>query len=399
MTGSKTPPIPIQPTIQHYAWGGKSLIPSLAGIQNDQGEPFAEWWIGDHPKAPSLAFWEDKWQPLHRLIRDEPGLWLGEPLQSRFGDHLPFLFKVLDVHDMLSIQIHPTKANAEIGYAREEKLRRPLDAYDRVFKDSNHKPELMVAISEFWLLHGFQNEKALQQVLTRIPEWKEFPGILRKKQVKGLYAHIMQLSDAKLFDYLSPLRDRILPAYQRGELTRYQPEYWAARAFLQYGLDRGIFSIFLLNLVCLLPGEGIFQDAGIPHAYLEGQNVEIMANSDNVFRGGLTPKYVDVDLLLQHVDSQSVEPEILRAEVTPEGRIFPVPVPDFKLFEYRLEPGQNSRIPTGAPGELIIISGQGKIQHDSRSRALRPGSVFYLLPDTQCQIQADEPLLAYLGTC
>ncbi|MCB0657493.1 MAG: mannose-6-phosphate isomerase, class I [Saprospiraceae bacterium] len=399
MTGSKIPPIPIQPSIQHYAWGGKTLIPSLAGIQNDQGEPFAEWWIGDHPKSPALAFWEDQWQPLNELIGHDPNFWLGSSLQSQFGDHLPFLFKVLDVHDMLSIQIHPTKVNAEIGFAREEKLNRPLDAYDRVFKDANHKPELMVAISEFWLLHGFQNEKSLRMLIGNVPEWSDFLTILRKRGLKGLYTHIMQLSDAKLFDYLSPLRDRVLPAFQRGELTRFQPEYWAAKAFLQYGLDRGIFSIFLLNLVCLLPGEGIFQDAGIPHAYLEGQNVEIMANSDNVFRGGLTSKYVDVDLLLEHVFAQPVEPEILKAKKTAQGMIYEVPVPDFKLYEVRLSAGQEMNLPAGSPGELIVIRGQGKIISDRRNRALRPGSVFYLVPESSCSVHADESLLAYVGTC
>jgi len=352
--------------VQHYAWGGYSFLPRLLSVSDTEGKPFAEYWLGAHDNAPSeLVFTPPtgdtaNWSltvKLNQYIGEWPEDLLGAAIAQRFG-RLPYLLKILDVRDMLSIQVHPSKKNAEKEFAEENKKGIPLSAPDRNYKDDNHKPELMLALSDFWLLHGFKPEDELEQILQRTPELRFLWPVFVEQGYQGLYKTVMVMEPLKVNAILQPLLDRILPAYENGRLSRREEDFWAARAALTFNepgrIDRGIFSIYLFNLVNLLPGEAIFQDAGLPHAYLEGQNVEIMANSDNVLRGGLTPKHIDVPELLKHIKFGETLPQVLQGarDDDHEGHIsvFRTPAPDFEL----------SRI--GLPGDEIITIGVRSVE-------------------------------------
>jgi mannose-6-phosphate isomerase len=253
--------------------------------------------------------------------------------------------KVLDVKDMLSIQVHPTKKAAESAFAAENMKGTPLTAPNRNYKDDNHKPELMLALSDFWLLHGFKSPQALVTILMQTPELQFLVPFFDNKNYHALYEVVMTMDQQEVDERLQPLLDRIVPLYEKGFLNRSQEDFWAARAAKTFcepnKLDRGIFSIYLFNLVNLKPGEAIFQDAGIPHAYLEGQNMEIMANSDNVLRGGLTNKYIDVPELMHHMRFEEVKPHIIKgtAGTVPGETVFPTPAADFELRRLVLNPG------------------------------------------------------------
>src|SRR5690348_14834060 len=239
----------LQGKVQHYAWGGYEFIPQLLGVENKARQPYAEYWLGAHDKAASEVLLPDHSViPLPEFIAVSPEKYLGPAVAKRFG-RLPFLFKVLDVHDMLSIQVHPTKSEAEKGFARENAAGIPLDASNRNYKDDNHKPEVMVALSEFWLLHGFLPEEKLRKVLQEVPEFSTLLPVFDQESYYGLYRHVMEMPQEKVNKLLLPPVQRAVPLYQAGTLRRSDPAYWAAKALVSGmtridQLDRGIFSIY-----------------------------------------------------------------------------------------------------------------------------------------------------------
>jgi mannose-6-phosphate isomerase len=276
---------------------------------------------------------------------------------------LPFLFKVLDVKDMLSIQVHPTKEEAIKGFARENEAGIPLSASHRNYKDDNHKPEVMVALSEFWLLHGFKERALLIETLQQITELSILIPVFEKGGYYGLYKYVMELPQEKVDEMLSPFLKKIMPEYTANKLTRANPGYWACRAIASnsdkyHNIDRGIFSIYFFNIVQLHPGQAIFQGAGVPHAYLEGQNIELMSNSDNVLRGGLTPKHIDVPELLKHTLFEGITPHILNGETHGAETVYHCPVPDFVVS--KIELAKNGTFTRHASSAEILIVTEGE---------------------------------------
>ncbi|HEY0677941.1 MAG TPA: mannose-6-phosphate isomerase, class I [Chitinophagaceae bacterium] len=365
--------------VQPYAWGGTEFIPRLLGTK-PSGTPAAEYWLGAHETASSELINNNDSISLIRIIKDYPDETIGSEVNNSFG-RLPYLLKILDVKDMLSIQVHPSKVAAEQEFAKENEAGIPLTDPKRNYKDDNHKPELMVALNNFWLLHGFKSPDQLKEVLNNIPELAHFVPLFDQAGYEGLYKAIMQLPQEEVNRILQPLLDRIIPLYKEGKLNRSQEDFWAARASLTFGhagnTDRGIFSIYLLNLVELKRGEAIFQDAGILHAYLEGQNVEIMANSDNVLRGGLTTKNVDIDELMKHVRFEPVDPWIISGTIQNGERVYKTPVDDFELSSFELTTGESGGFETGTTdiviaitGKVILVSGDHQIELNAGESAV-----------------------------
>ena len=386
----------LQGKIQHYAWGGSSYLPQLLNLPNPDGRPFAEYWMGAHDNAPA----EVESGALSEVIRKNARETLGAYTADRFG-RLPYLLKILDVKDMLSIQVHPSKRNAELEFAAENKRGVALNAAERNYKDDNHKPELMVALSEFWLLHGFKAEESLVETLRRSPELSFLVPVFEKKGYQGLYQTVMEMPQKEVNRVLEPLLNRILPAYKEGDLKKHEEDFWAARAALTYDqpgkTDRGIFSIYFFNLLNLHPGEAIFQDAGLPHAYLEGQNVEIMANSDNVLRGGLTPKHVDVPELLKHVRFQETHPRIVPEEYGP-GRIavFHTPAPDFELSKISLLKGELLTIRAHSAEIFIVMEGRvGVVETGVEPFGRRKGEAFIAFHQAKFELNAQEDAVLF----
>lgn len=323
--------------VQPYSWGGTAFIPDLIEADNTEEKPFAEYWLGAHPKAPAQLI-DGENLSLYEAIQNDPQKILGSQVQEQFGS-LPYLFKVLDVRQMLSIQVHPSIESAVKGYAEENAKGISLQAPNRNYKDQNHKPELMAALGDFWLLHGFKSNEDLQRVFQTVPELQFLQKTFEESGYQGLYEKVMTMPQDEVDDVLLPLVEKILPQYKEDRLEKSSEHFWAARAvetFCTDGhYDRGIFSIYFFNLLHLKEGEGIYQPAGLPHAYLEGQNVEVMANSDNVLRAGLTEKHIDVPELMKHVNFEATIPAIIPAgeDVV---QVYKTPAAEFELRKLKL---------------------------------------------------------------
>jgi mannose-6-phosphate isomerase len=352
----------LQGSVKHYDWGGFDFIPALLELDNEGRQPYAEYWLGVHPQANTqLLSANDQPVLLSAIIQQDPAGTIGEKVNQDFGT-VPYLLKLLDVKDMLSIQVHPSKAAAAAAFEQENKDGVALTAPNRNYKDKNHKPELMVAMSEFWLLHGFKPEKELTDILQQTPELNFLLPYFEEGGYAGLYRHVMSMPQEAVNKALAPLAARIQPLYEQNQLQKQQEDFWAARAMQTFksdkGIDRGIFSVYLFNVVHMQSGEAIFQDAGVPHAYLEGQNVEIMASSDNVLRGGLTTKHIDVPELLKHTLCQATYPHILKGEQVAEETVFKTPAADFELGYFTLKPGQELDYTSVTTDILLLTSGK-----------------------------------------
>ncbi|MFY0652424.1 MAG: mannose-6-phosphate isomerase, class I [Cyclobacteriaceae bacterium] len=366
-------------TIQNYAWGGKDFIADLIGVEKSS-KPVAEYWLGAHANSPSVVSTSEGEITLDKYLDQDLTGRLGENVRKAFG-RLPFLFKVLDVKDMLSIQVHPTKKQAEIGYEKDNAAGVQLNASNRNFKDDNHKPEIMVALSEFWLLHGFLPEEKLHQTLNNVPEFNHLIPTFDSAGYKGLYQQVMEQSQEQCNENLKPLIERILPKYENGELDKSSPDFWAARAVkldsTNQDLDKGIYSIYFFNIVKANQGEAVFQDAGLPHAYLEGQNIELMANSDNVLRGGLTPKHVDIQELMAHVKFEETIPNIIKGDLSDDTleRTFPSPVKDFELSKVEVTSKAIYERKCETVEIILLFDGETTVSENGNQIALKQGEV------------------------
>lgn len=387
--------------VQHYAWGGTQFIPELLTIENKTERPFAELWMGTHVKGPAKIETIEGVILLENLIKKAPKKKLGQKVAADFNNQLPFLFKVLDVNSMLSIQSHPTKKAAEIGFAKESLTEIGVTAPNRTYRDDNHKPEVMVALTNFWLLHGFKAIEAIREVL-EIPEFtilKTFFG--EKGDIFQLYKAIMEMPQQEVNQLLAPLWQRLQPDFEAGKLTKAAADYWAAQAFTDYTIDgnfdRGIFSIYLFNLVNIKKGEGLFQAAGIPHAYLEGVNMELMANSDNVFRGGLTQKHIDVPELLTHLIFDEISPKILTGtQISEVEKIFKTPAPDFELSEINLDKNKIYRsTQTSSAETIIVMEGITTVNFDGKSLSFGKGDSFFVEANTVYTIKTMDTCLLF----
>ena len=388
--------------VQHYAWGGKNYIASLIGLNSAKDQPCAEWWLGAHPSAPSEIEDVTGKQSLIEFLSQNPTA-LGQASHQQFGDELPYLLKILDVEKPLSIQLHPTKAQAEKGFEAENAKGVSLTDSTRTYKDRNHKPEMMIALSDFWLLHGFKIKSQILATLNVRPSLQPLAEKLGKQSLAEFYADVMLADQSTLANWLLPIIEVNQQPYKNGELTLDNPDYWVlytmeAMAISPEKLDTGLVCFYLFNIVHLKEGEGIFQDAGIPHAYLRGQNVELMACSDNVIRGGLTPKYVDIAELLKIVDCREVTPQIISAAPQNQSEFtYKTPVKDFALAQIRVEPQQHTELNLQSAGILLVMQGELKIQEKSTALTLKQGESAFITADSNVEIMSEKGGYAFLA--
>ena len=388
--------------VQHYAWGGKNYIASLIGLNLAKDQPCAEWWLGAHPSAPSEIENVTGKQSLIEFLSQNPTA-LGQASRQQFGDELPYLLKILDVEKPLSIQLHPTKDQAEKGFESENAKGVALTDGTRTYKDRNHKPEMMIALSDFWLLHGFKTKSQILATLNSRPSLQPLAEKLGKKSLAEFYADVMLADQSTLANWLLPIIEANQQLYKNGELTLDTPDYWVlytmeTMAIPPERLDAGLVCFYLFNIVHLKEGEGIFQDAGIPHAYLRGQNVELMACSDNVIRGGLTPKYVDIVELLKIVDCREVTPKIISAAPQNQSEFtYKTPVNDFALAQIRVEPQQHTELILQSAGILLVMKGELKIQEKSTALTLKQGESAFITADSNVEIMSEKGGYAFLA--
>lgn len=311
--------------IQNYVWGSKTAIPELLG-QKPSGVPQAELWMGAHPKAPSKLMWNGESVSLSTLIARYPKEILGQSIAERFNNTLPFLFKVLAAARPLSIQAHPDRQQALLGFERENGLSIPLNAPDRNYRDPNHKPECICALTPFWALRGFRRiSDILLRLMLLCPEGLEMEirTLENNQEAEGLkqfFKALMTMGRVRKPHIIAEVVTNAGRLSDQGDRSH----EWVLALHREYPHDIGILSPAILNLICLKPGEAMFLGPGELHAYLDGVGIEIMANSDNVLRGGLTPKHVDVGELLKVLHFTEREIDVL----------LPVPIGRFEsLYE------------------------------------------------------------------
>jgi len=347
---------------RHYEWGGSAFIPQLMQLDNTIGKPFAEYWMGAHPSASALVATSEGQKALDQMIQENKAHFLGTNIADQFGT-LPYLFKILDVEKMLSIQVHPSKENAEKGFLKEQLEGVPIDAAHRNYKDQNHKPEVMVALSDFWLLHGFMPANALKERLANLAPLQSLLDVFGLENYAGLYGHFMRLDQPAVDKILKPLLEIAVHEVAAGKVDKSHPHWWANKYYEGKvpvsNIDKGILSIYLLNIVNVPKYQGVFQGAGLLHAYLEGQNIELMANSDNVLRGGLTPKHIDIEELLEHIKFEPTYPNILNGDLKNSNEVqFPCPVPDFGLTKITLSQGEAYTNETNSFEMFLVMQGE-----------------------------------------
>ncbi|WP_217546768.1 MULTISPECIES: mannose-6-phosphate isomerase [unclassified Pantoea] len=374
-------------SLQNYAWGSKTALTELYGIENPQGLPMAELWMGAHPKSPSTVEVNGEVRSLREVIDADKVAMLGKAVAERFGE-LPFLFKVLCADQPLSIQVHPSKAAAEQGFARENVAGIPLSAAERNYKDANHKPELVYALTPFQAMNGFRELHEIVSLLE--PVAGAHPQI----------AHFLENTDeanlAKLFATLLSLQDEAKSraiGVLKSALNGREGEPWQTikSIAIDYPDDSGLFSPLLLNVITLQPGEAMFLFAETPHAYLKGVALEVMANSDNVLRAGLTPKFIDIPELLANLKFQAKPAATLLTQPQRDGETlnFPIPVEDFAFAIHGLSAAPQALAQNSA-ALLFCIEGQAIIEKSGQQLVLKPGE--------SCFVAANESPVNAAGT-
>ncbi|UAN24053.1 mannose-6-phosphate isomerase [Enterobacter sp. JBIWA003] len=358
-------------SVQNYAWGSKTALTDLYGIANPNNLPMAELWMGAHPKSSSKI--EDasgQVRSLRDVIEIDKAALLGDKVAQRFGE-LPFLFKVLCADQPLSIQVHPNKQASEIGFAKENAAGIPLDAAERNYKDPNHKPELVFALTPFLAMNAFR-------------EFSEIISLLQP--VAGAHNAIAHFLENPNADALSQLFASLLNmqgeekshalAVLKAALDSQQGEPWETIRLISefYPDDSGLFSPLLLNVVKLNPGEAMFLFAETPHAYLQGVALEVMANSDNVLRAGLTPKYIDIPELVANVKFVAKPAAELLTQPVKNGAEldFPIPVDDFAFSLHDLSSAETS-VAQESAAILFCVEGEATLRKGEQRLVLKPG--------------------------
>ncbi|HVH23468.1 MAG TPA: mannose-6-phosphate isomerase, class I [Pseudonocardia sp.] len=354
--------------VRPYAWGSRTVIAELLGQPVPSPHPQAELWLGAHPADPSMLVQPDgSRHSLLDAMTTDPDTVLGPVRAQRWNGTLPYLLKVLAADEPLSLQAHPSLEQARDGFAREEAAGIPRDAADRNYRDANHKPELICALTEFHALVGFREPADSVRLLHAldVPELAGHAELLAGEPnadgLRALFTTWITLPQAVL--------DTLVPALQAGavRLAGAAGEFQAvARTVLElserYPGDAGVLAALLLNRVTLVPGEALFLPAGNLHAYLSGAGVELMANSDNVLRGGLTPKHVDVPELLRVLDFGAAPPPVLRG--LPDGgwTRYDTPVEEFLLRRWDATPADHVAVPDGGPRILLCTAGSACVR-------------------------------------
>jgi mannose-6-phosphate isomerase len=387
--------------VRPYAWGSRTAIAALLGNPIPAPHPEAELWMGAHPDDPSMVLGPDGAErSLVDLVAADPAGQLGAPVAERWGSRLPFLLKVLAAEEPLSLQAHPSAAQAEAGFAREEAAGIPRDAKNRNYPDPTPKPELFCALTEFHALAGFRDPHRTVK-------------LLRAVQTTGLAPYVDLLAAQPNSDGLralfttwitlpQPALDKLEPELLDAcvaEVRAHSPFEQECRTILQLGEaypgDAGVLVSLLLNRIVLEPGEAIFLPAGNLHSYLQGTGVEILANSDNVLRGGLTPKHVDVPELLKVLDFGCGDP-VQRGERVDGRWVYRTPAPEFELSRFELGTDE-VRVPGGQP--RILLCSSGAVGLDGQT--LRSGESAWIPasdPDLRLRAIGDAPAQAFVAT-
>ncbi len=368
--------------ILNYTWGSHTTIAALLGERVPSDQPQAELWMGAHPKAPSEVWVEGAWVPLADRIAQNPKLVLGEADAEKFNGRLPFLFKILAAEKPLSIQAHPDAIRAKEGFLRENQMGIPLDAPHRNYRDPNPKPELLCALTPFWALCGFRKIQEILETGSRFASksLKEALGDLKRRPdaagLKSFFTQVMTLDGGKRKSAIDEAVSAARACGEKDPVSR-----WISALYREYPEDTGVLSPLFLNLIKIHPGSGIFLPAGILHAYLEGAGLELMANSDNVLRGGLTTKHVDLPALLDVLDFEPYDPKrIAPVPAGPCEALYQTPSKAFCLSRIDVSKSKSYRRDNTGAEILLCLEGSGWIEKEKEGKKMpfRKGQSFLI---------------------
>mmetsp|Transcript_30841 Transcript_30841/g.71231 ORF Transcript_30841/g.71231 Transcript_30841/m.71231 type:complete len:571 (-) Transcript_30841:118-1830(-) len=418
----------LTPYTQHYDWGkprNESIVAALTGQQSpentdtdepDARKPFAEMWMGDHPSGPARVVSPGSSprhanKPVHRstslqdVFRKTPSV-LGPALQDT--KQLPFLLKVLSIHKALSIQAHPDKVLAA-------KLHREKPD---IYKDPNHKPEIAIALTDdFQALCGFREAAEVVQLSEHVPEIASIVGEdainglkaslgnaeAETEALKNAYTKMMHASDVNVVQQLHLLHSRAqrpppdAPSFVKDALELVR------KLYVQYQEDIGIFSVFFMNFARLNVGECLYMAQNVPHAYISGDIVECMACSDNVVRGGLTPKFKDIDVLCNMLRYEGGPPATVTPTELEKGiKLYADPdIEEFQVMHMHLEAGGQQRrlFSSEGPAMALNLKGFGTVTISGETREITPGKVFMLAAGVEPDIRAKTEMDVFVASC
>jgi mannose-6-phosphate isomerase len=380
--------------VRFYPWGSRTVIPELLGHPAPAERPHAELWVGAHPDEPSLLA---DGRPLDKAIAEEPEALLGPAVVERFGPRLPFLLKVLAADTPLSLQAHPTTAQAQAGYAAEESAGIPHDDPTRTFKDPYHKPELLLALTTFEALCGFRPVEESLHCLAKlqVPEVRPTLAALARGGLRAAIPQLLALDGDRRDELVSAVAasaSRFVAAHDPEFINTYR---WAAALAETYPGDPGVVISLMCNHLKLAPGEAVFLPAGNLHAYLSGAGVEVMASSDNVLRGGLTGKHVDLAALIEVLDFSDGRVPVLHPVLGPGGLRYPVPVEDFDLTRCHLDEAAGT-LTTRGPQVLLCTEGRAVVASADGELLLEKGHSAFV--PAGAPVTARGPAVVYRAT-
>lgn len=385
--------VSLSPVVQAYAWGSRTALPDLCGTASPAPHPVAEYWFGAHDSGSSLCA---DGRSLDARIAADPAAELGERVLADHDGGLPYLVKLLSAEQALSLQAHPSPEKAREGYAAEDARGIAVDAPDRNYRDPNHKPEILVALTDFHALVGFRPVAGTIALLDAldVPSLRVYRDMLDgQPDAEGIRA-VFTTFVTMPHEALEPMVTDLVTAAvgyltAEGQEGRWSPEATTVVELAErYPTDPGVLGALLLNRIALGPGQAVYLGPGHLHAYLRGVGVEVMANSDNVLRGGLTPKHVDVPELMKVLDfSPQADPRVhpVPADHGVPGELaYPTPAPDFALSRIDLTADAGPRPvepvsyrPDG-PEVLLCTSGTVRVTEDGTTEELGPGRAVWL---------------------
>ncbi len=398
--------------LRTYAWGSRTAIAEFTGKPSPTAHPEAELWFGAHPGDPAWLETDGGEHSLLEAVRSDPEGQLGAAVRSRFGDALPFLMKVLAADEPLSLQAHPSAEQAAEGFAREDRLGIPVSSPIRNYRDRSHKPELLVALHTFEVLAGFRPAPESVELMRAlaVSDLDPFVNLLSgQPDADGLRALFTTWITAP-----QPDLDLLVPAVIDGAINylRAGKKQFAAEAKTvlelgeRYPGDAGVLAALLLNRFTLRPGEGIYLPAGNLHTYMHGVGIEVMANSDNVLRGGLTPKHVDVPELLRVLDFTPAREATLRPKTLTDGMetVYQTAAPEFSVSVLGIDGdllGHEVDAPSHHDGPQILLCTEGSAVLHAKSSVVtleRGAAAWVAADDGPIRLVAQRPTKLFRAT-
>ncbi len=368
--------------VQPYAWGSHTALAAIRGEPTATPSPEAELWMGAHPLAPSELLADGGRQSLLELVSQRPQALLGTAVTRDFGG-FPFLMKLLAAAQPLSLQAHPSEEQARAGFAREEAAGVPLTAPTRSYKDPHHKPELIAALTPFTALVGFRTAADTARLFAGlgVPLLAPIVTALTEQAPGTALRRVFELVTGSTPGERAELAEQTLTACRThaGAVSDFERELaWGVRIGALYPGDAGIVLALALNLVVLEPGQALYLPAGNLHAYLEGTGVEIMASSDNVLRGGLTPKHIDVAELSRVLDFHAGPASLVPTERRGSELHYVTAAREFALSRFELAGETASVGPVSGPEIVVATSGKFDVRRGSENLRLASGASVFI---------------------